>query len=106
MNNEECLICFEDCNETVPCCNKNIHIKCLNSFWQFNKHKFNICPHCNSDIKSGLNIIVIPIETTINDNDNNNDINNNDINNNKKCLIFSCSSFMFLLFLIVIFSYF
>jgi hypothetical protein len=98
MNNE-CLICFEECDEYVPCCKKNIHIKCLNSFWQYNKQRFNICPHCNTQITTQS--INIDIESgTVNNN-----INNNINNNDKKCLLISCSSLMLVLFLISIKSY-
>jgi hypothetical protein len=59
MDNE-CLICFEDCNENMPCCKKNLHLKCLNSFWQYNPSQNGICPHCK--------IIINVYNPTINNN--------------------------------------
>ena len=111
MDNE-CLICFEKCNENVSCCKQNIHLKCLNIFWQYNPNNFNKCPHCNNIINNNINHIIINIRNNqINDNNiqriNNNiqRIDNNIQRINNKCLIFSCSSLMLLLFFISLFSY-
>lgn len=103
--NKECLICFEDCNENVSCCKQYIHLKCLNSFWQYNQHNFNKCPHCKNIVDNNINNKPNHIIITVR---NNQIIDNNQINNDrvdKKCLIFSCSSLFFLLFLISLLSY-
>jgi hypothetical protein len=100
MNNE-CLICFEDCDENVSCCKKYIHLKCLNTFWQYNPNNFNKCPHCNNN----PNHIIINIQNNQINNNNIQRINDNNERVDKKCLIFSCSSLFFLLFLISLLSY-
>ena len=98
MNNE-CLICLEECNEIISCCNKNIHLKCLNSYWQYNKNNYGICPHCTNNIENNI----IDIESGIENNDIESGINNIEnnvipINNNEKvCLKYGCCGLSFIL---------
>lgn len=43
-----CIICFDECDAVISCCNANVHYHCL---LRYTKLHNNICPHCRQNFK-------------------------------------------------------
>ena len=56
----KCIICLEECPDSMPCCKVPIHVACLSTSME---KGINTCPHCRHEIFQQQFIPVqVPIE--------------------------------------------